>query len=68
MNAAMLAFGDLAADRFAVVDFAAVGAEIIPVGVGVFGDAHVGRADIAVGVRLVMDRYRELEHVDLVAF
>ena len=68
MNAAVLAFGDLAADGFAVVDFAAVGAEIIPVGVGVFGDAHVGSADIPVGVGLVVDRYRQLEHVDLVAF
>ena len=64
----MLAFGDLAADGFLVVDFAAVGAEVIPFGVGIFGDAHVGGADIAVRVGLVMDRHGQLEHVDFVAF
>jgi hypothetical protein len=37
MDAAVLALGDLAADGFAVIDLAAIGAEIEPAGVGVFG-------------------------------
>src|SRR6266536_1340274 len=49
VNSAVLAFGDLAPDGFLVVDFAAIGAEIIPFGVGVFGNAHVGGAAVAVG-------------------
>ena len=63
----MLALGDLAADGLAVVDLAAIGAEIEPAVVGVLGDHAVGGADEARGVELVVARHREFEHVDGVA-
>ena len=68
VNAPMLAFGDLAADGFFIVNLAAVGTEVIPLRVRILGDAHVRGADVAVRVRLMMDRHRQFEHVHLVAF
>ena len=68
MDAAVLALGDLAADGVAVVDLRAVGAEVEPAIVGILGDDAAGGADVARLVLLVMQRHRELQHVDLVAF
>ena len=67
MDAAVLALGDLAADRLAVIDLRAIGAEIEPAGVGVLRHHAVGGADEARGVQLVVARHRELQHVDGVA-
>ena len=63
----MLAFGDLAADGLAVIDLAAIGAEIEPAGVGILGHDAAGGADEARLVGLVMARHREFQHVDGVA-
>ena len=68
MDAAVLALGDLAADGVAVIDLRAVGAEIEPAVVGVLRDDAAGGADVARLVLLVMQRHRELQHVDRVAF
>ena len=67
VDAAMLALGDLTADGFAIIDLAAIGAEIEPAGVGVLGHHAVGGADEARLVLLVMARHREFQHVDGVA-
>ena len=64
----MLAFGDLAADGLAVIDLAAIGAEIEPAGVGILGDDAAGGADEARFVGFVMPRHREFQDVDGVAF
>ena len=68
VDAAVLALGDLAADGVAVIDLRAVGAEIEPAGVGILGHDAAGGADIARLVLLVVQRHRELQHVDGVAF
>src|SRR5205823_10364338 len=67
MYAAVLALGDLAADGFAVVDLAAIGAEIIPAAVGVFSDDAVGRADEARFIALMVPRHREFQDIDGIA-
>src|SRR6185437_1229697 len=67
VNAAVLALGDLAADRLAVIDLIAIGAEVEPAGVRVLRDDAVRRADIARLVSLVMARHGKLEDVALVA-
>ncbi len=64
MNAAVLALGDLAADRLAVIDLAAIGAEIEPSGVGVLRHHAVGGADEARRVHLVVARHWKLQDVD----
>ena len=64
----MLALRDLAPDGFFIIDLAAVSAEIIPLGVGIFRDAHVRGANVTVGIGLMMNRHRQLQHIDLVAF
>ena len=68
MDAAVLALGDLAADGVAVIDLRAVGAEIEPAGVGILGHDAAGGADVARLVLLVVQRHREFQHVDRVAF
>ena len=68
MDAAVLAFGDLAAHGLAVVDLAAIGAEIEPAGVRVLRHHAVGGADEARLVQLVVARHRKFQHVDVVAF
>src|SRR5690349_15330527 len=67
MDAAVLAFSDLAADGPAVIDLAAISAEIVPAAVGILGDHTVGGADEAGLIALVVPRYREFEHIDGVA-
>jgi hypothetical protein len=67
VDAAMLAFGDLAADRLAVIDLRPIGAEIEPAGIGILGHHAVGGADEARLVELVMARDRKFEHVDRIA-
>jgi hypothetical protein len=67
VDAAVLALGDLAADGLAVIDLAAIGAEIEPAAVGVLGHDRAGGADEARLVGFVMARHREFEHVDRVA-
>ena len=67
VNAAMLTFGDLAADGLLIVHFASVGAEVVPLGVRIFGDAHVRGADVTMRVCLMVQGHRELQHIDLVA-
>src|ERR1051326_6551304 len=67
MDAAGLALGDLAADGLAVIALAAIGAEIEPAVVGVFGDDAARGADEARLVGLVMARNREFQYVDGVA-
>ncbi len=67
MDAAVLALGDLAADGLAVIDLAAIGAEIEPAGVGILGHDAAGGADEARLVGLVMARHRKFQHVDGVA-
>ena len=66
MNAAMLALGDLAADGLAVIDLAAIGAEVEPTRVRVLRHHAIGGADEARGVELVVARHRKLQHVDVV--
>jgi hypothetical protein len=68
MDAAVFALGDLAADGLAVVDLAAIGAEIVPAAVGILGDDAVGGADKARLVALVVPRHRKFQNVDGVAF
>ena len=67
MDPAVLALGDLAADRLGVIDLAAIGAEIEPAFVGVLGDDAVAGADEARGVELVVTRHREFQHIDGIA-
>ena len=67
MDAAVLALGDLAADGLAVIDLAAIGAEVEPAGVGVLRHHAVGGADEARLVQLVVARHRKFQHVDVVA-
>ena len=67
MDAAVLALGDLAAHRLAVIDLAAIGAEIEPAAVGILRHHAVGGADEARLVQLVVARHRKFQHVDVVA-
>src|SRR5262245_37839187 len=67
MNAPVFAFGDLAADGFFIVNLTSIGAEIIPLRIRIFGDAHIGSTDIPMRVALMVHRYRKLQHVALVA-
>ena len=57
MNPAVFALGNLAADGFLIVNLAAIGTEVIPVSIGIFGNAHVCGTDVAVRVLLMMHRY-----------
>jgi hypothetical protein len=68
MNSAVLALCDLATDRPAVVNLAAIGAEIVPAAVGIFGHDAIGGADEARFVLLVVPRHRKSQYVDGVAF
>src|SRR5438067_13829016 len=68
MDAAVLALGDLAADRRGIVNLAAIGAEIVPAAVGILGDDAIGRADEARFVALMVPRNREFEDIDGIAF
>ena len=68
MNAAMLTLGDLAADGLAVVNLAAVGAEVEPARIGILRHHAVGGTDEARLVQLVVSRHGKLQHVDVVAF
>src|SRR5262249_33865745 len=68
MNAAVLALGDLAADGLAVIDLAAISAEIVPAAVGILGDDAVGGADETRLVALMVARHRKFENIDRVAF
>ena len=68
MNAAVLAFGDLATDRLAIIDLAAISAEIVPAAVGVLGHDAVGGTDEARFVTFVVPRHRKFQNVDRVAF
>jgi hypothetical protein len=67
MDAPVLALGDLAADRLAVVHLRAIGAEIEPTVVGVLRHHAISGADKARLVELMVARHRKLEHIDLVA-
>ncbi len=64
----MLALGDLAADGLAVIDLAAISAEIEPAEIRILGDDAARGADEARFVLFVMPRHRKLQHVDAVAF
>src|SRR5262249_38833700 len=68
MDAAVLAFGDLAADRVAIIDLRAIGAEVEPAVIGVFGNDAIAGTDEARLVEFVMARYGKFQHVDFVAF
>ena len=68
VDAAVLALGDLAADRPAVVDLRAVRAKVEPARVRVLRDHAVGRADEARRVGLVVARHGKSEHVAGVTF
>src|SRR5947207_15462433 len=68
VDASVLALGDLAADRPAVVDLRAVRAKVEPAPVPVLRDHAVGRADEARRVRLSVARHGKSEHVAGVPF
>ncbi len=63
----MLTLGDLAADGVAVIDLAAIGAEIEPAGIGVLRHHAVGGADEARLVELMVARHRKFQNIDFVA-
>src|SRR5262249_40884884 len=67
VDASVLALGDLAADRAAVIDLGTIGAKIEPALVRILGDDAVGSADEARLVKLMMPRHREFEHIDGIA-
>ena len=68
MDAAVFAFRDLTADRFAVINLIAIAAEIEPAGIRVLGDHAIRGADIPRLVEFVMARHRKFQHIDRVAF
>ena len=68
MDAAVLALGDLAPDGLAVVNLAAISAEIEPTRVGILGDDAVGGADEARFIELMVPWHGKFEHVDIIAF
>ena len=61
VNAAMLAFGNLTADGFCIVDLVAIRAEIKSTLIGILSDHAVRRADVACLVLLVVAGRRKLE-------
>ena len=62
-----LALGDLATDRFRVVDLRAIGAKIEPAGIGVLHDNAIGCADIPRLILLMVPRHRKFQYVNIVA-
>src|SRR5439155_26271175 len=60
MNAAVLAFCNLAADGPAIIDLVPISAEIEPAGIGILRDDAVRGADIARLVQLVMPGHGNL--------
>src|SRR5262249_42750908 len=64
VDTSVLALGDLAADRLAVIDLGAIGAEVEPALIRIPGDDAICGADEARLVELMMPRYREFEHID----
>ena len=67
MNAAVLAFCNLAADGPAIIDLVPISAEIEPAGIGILRDDAVRGADIPGLVQFVMPGHGEFENVDFVA-
>jgi hypothetical protein len=68
MDTSVFALGDLAANGFSIIDLTAIGAQIVPAAVGIFGDHAIGGADEARFVALVVPRHRKFQNVDGVAF
>ncbi len=66
VDAALLAVRDVRRAGVRPLHLHAIGADVDAPGVGIAGDDAARGADVAAAVVLVVDRHRELQHVDLV--
>ncbi len=68
VNVAVLAGTDVDAGAVTILQHDAVGADVYPIRIGIFGDDQVAGADITAAVFFVQQRRGKIEEVDLCAF